>query len=72
MSGIYSGKLRDFLKEIRSKHCFSSSKSERPFYCCETSILKKVSYIIFMSVFRNYLINVGSGMIRKGFQPIKK
>src|SRR5271157_2938906 len=40
LSGIYSGKTRNFLKEIRSIYCFSSSKSKRPYHCCNTITLK--------------------------------
>gem|GEM_PF-2323151 len=73
LSVKYSGKSRNFLKEIQSIDCFSISMFERPFFCCETSILKMTlissSDLPLKAVLLKYM---ESKMIRKVFQSIKR
>jgi hypothetical protein len=57
MSGMYSEKTKNFLKEIRSILCFSSSKSERPYNCCK-KVFKHNDYFSFMSASENCFVKI--------------
>ncbi len=69
LSGMYSGKARNFLKEIRSIHCSLSTKSEKQFYSCKTStfnrIINPASVLLKKTVLLKYM---NSKMIRKNFK----
>jgi D-alanyl-lipoteichoic acid acyltransferase DltB (MBOAT superfamily) len=52
---MYSKKPRNFLKEILSIHCFSSSNPERPCHCCKKEF-KHNNDISFRSSSENFFI----------------
>ena len=69
LSGMYSRKPRNFLKEIQSIHCSLSAKSERQFCSRKNStfniIIDSASGPLQETVL---LKNMDSKMIRKNFQ----
>jgi hypothetical protein len=73
LSVKYSGKSGNSLKEIQSSDCFSILMFEKPFFCCETSILKMKLISPSDPHLKTFLLKyIKSKMILKGFQSIKK
>jgi hypothetical protein len=71
LSGTYSGNERNFLKEILSMHCLSSSASERPCHCCSTSILNMtMTSASGLPPEADLLLYIDSRIGRNGFQSI--
>ena len=57
LSGVLSEKPRKFLKEVLSIHCFSSSKSERPYNCCK-KVFNHNDYFSFISASENRFVKI--------------